>query len=86
MLAFPGLIAPAAEQAGIKLPKDVEDYNKTEYPHWFVFCQMQLGAPMPDPSAQWDNAKVVAAIPNDQITKVTPKQLEEVGFRIGFSK
>ncbi len=86
MLAFPGLIAPAAERAGIKLPEDVENYNKAEYPHWFVFSQMQLGAPMPDPSAHWDNAKVVAVIPNDQITKVTPEQLEEAGFRIGLSK
>lgn len=85
MLAFPGLIAPAAEQAGIKLPDDVENYDKSQYPHWHVFSAMQLGAPMPHACAHWDNAKVIATLDDTEILTITPEQLEEKGFAIGFS-
>jgi len=60
MLAFPEMIAPAAKEAGIKLPPDLENFDSKAYPHWQVFCRMQLGQPMPHASAHWDNAKVIA--------------------------
>lgn len=85
MKAFPEMVAPAAEEAGIKLPPDLEHYNKEQYPHWFVFCRMQLGQPMPYPGVDWDNAKVIALLDSEEITKVTPKRLLTMGFSIGFS-
>lgn len=85
MKAFPVMIAAAAAEAGIKLPPDLEDYDKARYPHWFVFCHMQLGSPMPYPDVDWDNAKVVVAFNDSEILKVTPGQLDAKGFRTGFS-
>ena len=86
MKAFPEMIAPAAEEAGIKLPPDLENYEASQYPHWLVFCRMQLGQPMPYPSVDWGNAKIVAAISNEEITKVTPEELVAKGFAIGLDK
>ncbi len=86
MLAFPGMIAPAAEEAGIKVPEDLEEYKAIEYPHWAVFCRVQLGAPMPHASAHWDNAKVVASIPDKEIMIISYQKLLDKGLAVGFSK
>lgn len=85
MLAFPEMIVEAAYEAGIEVPNNFHDYDKDKYPHWFVFCQMQLGQPMPNPNSHWENAKVIAAIPDDQIKTVTPEQLCELGLQTGAS-
>lgn len=85
MKAFPEMIAPAAGEAKIKMPPDLENYDKEQYPHWFVFCQLQLGSPMPYPSVDWDNAKVIASLSSEEILKVTPEELVAKGFCIGFS-
>jgi len=85
MLAFPEMIAPAAKEAGMKVPDDLEDFDSEEYPHWQVFCRVQLGAPMPHASAHWENAKVVAQVPYDQIMQITYEDLVDLGLAIGFS-
>ena len=72
MKAFPEMIALAAEKAGIKLPPDLENFEPSDYPHWVVFSRIQLGSAMPYPGVDWDNAKVIAAISNEDIFKITP--------------
>jgi hypothetical protein len=79
MLVFPSLIAQAAIDAGMKVPSDPDEYEVTQFPHWTVFCMCQLGRAM-SPGAHWENAKVVAAVPEDQILQVTFEQLEERGW------
>ena len=86
MIAFPGMIADAAEQAGIKVPQDLENYDPQEFPHWTVFCNAQLGTPQPYPGVHWDNAHVIAQIPDSEILKVTLKDLEKRGFCVGYSE
>ena len=83
MLTFPQLLVPAAKNAGVKVPEDLDNYDAREYPHWHVYCFVQLGAPMPFPTAHWDNAKVIASIGIDNIRLVTYEQLLEAGLAIG---
>lgn len=87
MLAFPSMLADAAEKAGILLPKDCDrfDENKEQYPHWFVFCIMQLGQPMPSPGVHYENAKVIAELTDEEIVTLTHLQIVKRGFQIGFS-
>jgi len=80
MLAFPKMLMKPAQEAGIKVPENAESYNAEEFPHFFVYLQSQLGRSLPYPSAHWDNAKIVASIPNNEIKKVTLCQLCEKGF------
>ena len=86
MIAFAGLLCNPAEKAGIKVPENMEfdgsnldDFRET-HPHFFVYAMMQLGAPLPDADSHWRNAKVIAAVSDDEITKVTPVDLQERGF------
>lgn len=85
MIAFPSMLVPAAKQAEMAVPENIEDYDPMEFPHWHVFLMVQLGAPMPHMGVHWDNAKVIAGIPSDMIMVVTGDDLEELGVWVGFS-
>lgn len=67
-------------------PENINGYDKSLYPHWHVFVTIQLGAPMPVPTAHWENAEIIAQIPEDKITTVTAKDLMEMGVAIGFNR
>lgn len=94
MIALPiGLVGPAHE-AGIAVPDDPMqfDYDKaspeeqSKYVRWVLFCSAQLGQPMPSPSSHWENAKIIAQIPEDELMTITSEGLERLGFQIGYSK
>lgn len=54
------MLVNPAKAAGMKVPDDPDNYNKEEYPHFFVFEVCQLGASMPYPSCAFDNASLIA--------------------------
>ena len=79
MIAFPDLLVRPAIDAGIKTPNDIDgDWSKDDYPHWHVFTSWQLGRAMPSPSSHWENAKTIAAIPEDRIRHVTFGDLQQL--------
>ena len=84
MITKPIMLVEAATTAGISVPNDVDEYdseqNREDYPHFYVFCQLQLGKPMRDPGEHWENAKVVASVPKELIREVTIEDLLEAGF------
>lgn len=82
MLAFPSMILNAAEQAGMKTPElDNEDeFDRNEFPHFAVFCAVQLCRPMISLGEHWDNAKVIADIPDEEIRSVTLEDLLSRGL------
>ena len=80
MVAFPSMLEGPAKEAGMKVPADPEGgYIYAEFPHFTVLVNFQTGRPMPTPTAHWDNAKVIAKIPHDEIMKVTFDDLIERG-------
>lgn len=83
MLIFDGLLVEPAKQAGISVPEDLECYDPNEFPHWDVFRKVQLGVTMPYPSAHWNNAEVIADIPEERIREVTYDDLLERGLAVG---
>lgn len=84
MIAFPEMLIGPATQAGMKTPDDPENFDPEEYPHFQVFLNIQLGAPLPSPNSHWVNAEVIAAIPDLEIRKISLDELVELGFEIGF--
>lgn len=82
MIAFSELLVGPAKEAGIKVPDDVEQYDRDAYPHWHLFCCIQLGARMPSPTAHWDNAKIIAQIPATEVPQVTWEQLVSLGISV----
>jgi signal recognition particle subunit SEC65 len=79
MIMFPDMIAEAAEEAGIKLPHDLEEYNPEEFPHWHVYQNVQLCRAVTWGN-HWENAKIIAKIPKENLKKITENDLREMGF------
>ena len=79
MIAMPAMLVNPALDAGINVPEDLEDYDPERFPHWYVFNMVQLGAPMPDANSHFANAKVIASVTDEDITKVTHHDLENMG-------
>lgn len=89
MIVFPGMLVDAAVQAGIKVPDDVDSidnmtFDTMEYPHFLVFCIVQLARPVAYHGEHWDNAKVIARVPEDRIRLVTIEDLINDGLSIVF--
>lgn len=92
MIAFHGMLIGPANEAGIPVPDVIpsdlesENFDHQKYIKWIVYSRMQLGASMPRPDSHWENARIIAGLPDEILTMVTPKQLlEEYGFEIGDS-
>lgn len=57
-----------AKQVGIAVPDDTS--NDAKYPHWRLFCMIQLERPINSDDALLHNAKVIAAIPKNKIRSI----------------
>lgn len=81
MMAFPSMIAGAAKRAGMKVPDDPDgEYSREEFPHFWVFCTLQLCRPM-QPGEHWENAEIIAAIPEDELKTMTLNDFFDKGLR-----
>lgn len=86
-LFFAGMLRPPAEAAGIKVPigedgKVDENYKPQEYPHWHVYCAIQLGAALPSWDAPWENARIIGRLTDDEVKTVDFNGLMAEGLRI----
>lgn len=81
MFAFPALLVSAATDAGMPVPPDPNDFEDEKYPHFSVFCAVQLGRPMV-PGEHFDNAKIISGLTNEEIRTVTLEGLIAKGLRI----
>jgi hypothetical protein len=82
MIAFPGMLGRAAEQAGMKVPEDPDKWEEAResHPHFFVFCAVQLCRATKYPGEHWDNAKVVADLSDEDVLSVTLDELMAKGL------
>ena len=84
MLAFIEMLMAPAEKAGMKIPTDPRNFDRNQFPHFTVYAAMQLGQSMPTPTSHWHNATVIASIPDDKIILVTPAEVVDLGFELGY--
>lgn len=84
MIAYPCILAAAAEQAGMSIPEDPDMFEqmKEEHPHFHVFCILQLGKRMHSPDEHWNNAKVIANIPKEKLVTMTLDEFINEGVSI----
>ena len=54
----------------MRVPKDPDNFDPNKFPHFHVFCILQLGRRM-IPGEHFDNAKVIASFSKDEIRKAT---------------
>jgi len=79
MMSFPCMLVDAAEKAGMKVPADPDHFDGEQFPHFAIFCTVQLGR-----AIRWgehcENAKVVATIPDNKIKTITLQELMARGL------
>tara|TARA_B100000700_G_scaffold88627_1_gene100025 strand:+ start:135368 stop:135613 length:246 start_codon:yes stop_codon:yes gene_type:complete len=80
MICSVQMLKAPAENAGVEVPGDIENYHAAEYPHFFLYVQYQLCRPLPFPSSHWNNAHVIASIPDHMVFNVTLDDLIRRGF------
>lgn len=87
MIAFPTILATFAEQAGIPVPPDPDQFLevKEQYPQFAVYCLLQLGTSMPNETSARTNADVIASIPVEEVTTLTLTDFEARGFEHGVA-
>lgn len=83
MMCFKGMLVNIAKKAGMKVPSnpdDEETWDREDYPHFFVFCMLQLNRPM-----DWDepseNAAIIAAVPEEKLKTMTVPDFLALGLR-----
>ena len=81
MLDHPEELRAAAENAGIEVPDETEEFVISEYPHFALFCYAQLNKPMKFPFDHWTNAKVIAKLSHCGLKEISPQGLFEMGFK-----
>jgi hypothetical protein len=87
MIAFPNILASYAKDAGMAVPEDPEKFLecKEEFPHFAVYCLLQLGTSMPNAMSARTNADVIAAVPADKVKDMTLADFEALGFEHGIA-
>jgi len=81
MIAFPGMLVSAAQEAGMAVPKNPDKFDKEQYPHFAVFCGVQLGRAMSSWTEHWENAHVIAKVPEKEIRAITVQGLLDKGLK-----
>ena len=84
MLIHPSMLFSAADEAGMKRPSSIDDdadepFDRNEYPHFAVFCALQLCRPM-QPGEHWENAKIIAEMTENQVKNLTYPRAQELGL------
>jgi hypothetical protein len=85
MIAHSELLVNSAVDAGIDIPDDLDNYEPSEYLRWHIFCVAQLGSRQPYAGCHIDNAKIIAGIPESELSELNMDDLISKGFVIGRS-
>ena len=68
-----------AKVAGISVPDNPHDLSTDDYPHWNLYCNVQIERPIPSDDALLHNAMVIAAVPTSRLLSTTePFRFEEI--------
>jgi hypothetical protein len=83
MIAFATNLIEAARNADMAIPEDLNDHfpfcDRHLYPHFYLFCVLQLYRPVAYHGEHWDNAKVIAQIPRERLMAMTVQDFAEAG-------
>ena len=68
-----------SREAGISVPPDPFYFDPTEYPHFWLFCMVQMGRPFRHAEPR-HNAKVIATIQDKDLYTITMSELMDKGL------
>lgn len=70
MMLFPEMLVGACEKSGIRVPENLDEYDIEKFPHFFIFCQLQLGRPIRW-GEHWDNAEIISKLTVEELKTFT---------------
>lgn len=76
-------LAEIAKEGGINVPENINDFDLDQHIPFVIFMTVQRGEELPYESAALENAKMIAGIPEEEITTVTIEGLIDRGFKFG---
>lgn len=83
VITDPQELAKIAKEAGIVVPEDINDFDLEGHVHFVVFMTVQRGEELPYEQAALDNAKLIAAISDEDINTITIEGIIDLGFKFG---
>lgn len=81
MFCYPEMFRNSIENTGLKLPKNMNNFDSNEYPHLEVFLTLHLARPI-DLNNSINNAEIIAKVPDDKIKTITITQLQALGVNL----
>ena len=79
IMMFPEMLASVASATNMKVPEDCDNYKPGDFPHFQVFCNIQLGREFSH-GEHFNNAEIISKISDDEIRNVTLEDLIELGI------
>ena len=80
---FPEMFRNHIDNSNLKLPKDFENFDPEKFPHFNVFILTHLGNTF-DVNDLKENANIIASIPEENIRKVSYKDLIAMGVTFSY--
>lgn len=75
MIASASMLIPAAQNAGMKCPEDLDNKDlekiKGDFPHFYAFCILQLCRPVRYHGEHHDNAKLISQISVERVMEMS---------------
>ena len=80
MVYDPSEIVEAAEKARMPVPPNPDRFDEEIFPHFHVFCVLQLGRTVNHINECYTNAKVIAQVPSEKIKEISLHELTKMGL------
>lgn len=76
------LVAPALK-AGIKVPplKEIDSFDEASYPHFALFCMIQIGRPLRTWKEQYYNAQLISKLSTKDIFELDAERLSKLDLK-----
>lgn len=84
MICFASELVDAAKGAMMEVPSNPSNWfnERDSFPHFYIFCSIQLDKAVRCWNEHITNAKIIARIPKDRILKVSQYNLRELGVSV----
>lgn len=83
MINFNAMLVAPALRAGIKVPplKEIDSFDEASYPHFALFCMIQIGKPLSSLKDLDYNAQLISELSGQDILELDAEKLNKLDFK-----
>ncbi len=79
MIASKELLVSVAQQAGMQVPENLEQFDTYQFPYWTIFWMLQGDRPFMSWREPLRNAEIINGIPYDKLIHMNWEDFEKEG-------